>query len=258
MRRAALISTTSLSNFSVLLSRLAVLALAAALAAPAQQPETILVAAAAGLARTREEMSASFAKTTGYAARFTYAGSGILANQIAQGAPFDVFLSANEEHIRNLVESGKLRRESVRQYAQGRLALWSRSGRIRTLKDLAATGIRHISIANPAHAPYGLAAQEALKMEGLWETLKRRVVYGENVRQALQFAETGNAEATITAWALVFDRGGVLLPRDAHPPIRQVGAIVSATRHPEAAEAFMRFLTGPEGRRLLGRYGFER
>ncbi len=257
MRRAALISTISLSNFSVLLSRLALSALTAALIVPAQQPETILVAAAADLARTREDMSASFTKATSYAARFTYAGSGMLARQIEQGAPFDVFLSANQGHISSLVESGKLRRESVREYAGGRLALWSRQGRIRGLEDLAAPGIRHIAIANPAHAPYGLAAQEALKMKGLWEKLKDRIVYGENVRQALQFAQTGNADAAVTAWPLIFDRGGVLLPRDAHPPIRQVGAVLSSTRHREAAEAFMRFLSSPEGRKMLVRYGFD-
>lgn len=226
--------------------------------APAQQPPTLLVAAAANLARTRDDMSASFAKATGYPVRFAYAGSGILARQIRQGAPFDVFLSADERFTAELAASGHLRRESLRPYASGRLGIWSASGRIRRLEDLAAPGILHVSIANPAHAPYGAAAREALKRAGLWEKLEGRIVYGENVQQALQFARTGNADATITAWPLVFDRGGVLVPADLHPPLRQMGGVVSGARNVKAAEAFLRFLTGPAGRELLARHGFER
>lgn len=255
---AARVSTTPLFNLSPLLSRRAVLiALASLPAAFAQKREPILVAAAADLARTRDPLSESFAKSTGYAARFTFAGTGTLSRQIAQGAPFDVFLSANEEFVKKLTDAGKLRPESVASYANGRLALWSRSRRFRTLEDLAAPGALHIAIANPAHAPYGAAAQNALSHSGLWKKLKAKVVYGENVQQALQFAQTGNADVAITAWSLVFDRGGVLLPADSHQPIRQVGAVVAGTRNPEAAAAFLRFLSGPAGREILRRFGFE-
>jgi molybdate transport system substrate-binding protein len=225
--------------------------------ASAQQPAEILVAAAADLARIQPHISASFAKTTRCQARFSLGASGMLARQIANGAPFDVYLSANEKFTRDLEAAGKLAPGSVRVYAQGRLALWSRSERIRTLQDLLAPEVRHVAIANPLHAPYGVAAQQALKNQGLWEKLAGKIVYGENVQQALNFAETGNADAVLTAWSLVFDRGGILIPAAWHAPIRQVGAVVKSTRHPEAALAFLDFLTGPEGRQLLGRFGFE-
>ena len=179
------------------------------------------------------------------------------SRQIEQGAPFDVFLSANEAFVSKLTAAGKLRPDSVRFYAHGRLALWSRSGGFRRLEDIARPGVRHIAMANPSHAPYGAAAQQALSRADLWEKLKAKVVYGENVQQALQFARTGNAEVAITSWSLVFDGGGVLLPADSHPPIRQAGAVVAGTRQPEAAAAFLGFLTGPKGREILRRFGFE-
>jgi molybdate transport system substrate-binding protein len=225
--------------------------------ASAQQPTEIFVAAAADLARIQTHICSSFAKATGFRARFSLGASGMLARQIENGAPFDVYLSANESFTRDLEATGKLAPGSVRVYAQGRLGLWSRSGRIRTLDDLLAPGIRHVAIANPLHAPYGMAAQQALKNRGLWEKLAGKIVYGENVQQALNFAETGNADAVLTAWSLVFDRGGVSLPANLHAPIRQVGAVVKSTRHPAAAFAFLNFLTGPEGRRLLSRFGLE-
>lgn len=221
----------------------------------AQQTTEVLVAAAADLARIQPSLSASFAKSTGYTVRFSFGASGMLARQIENGAPFDVFLSANEQFVRDLAASGAILPQSVRVYAQGRLGLWSRGGRTGTLEDLISA--RHIAIANPLHAPYGIAAQEALKRKGLWNRLAARMVYGENVRQALQYAETGNADAVITAWSLVFDRGGVPLPASLHAPIRQSGGVTATSRHREAATAFMNFLTGPAGREVLNRYGFE-
>ncbi|HWQ56171.1 MAG TPA: molybdate ABC transporter substrate-binding protein [Bryobacteraceae bacterium] len=250
--------TIPLLNFSVLLSRLAVPCIAIFLApARAQQPASVLVAAAADLARTQPSLSESFAKATGRQVHFTFGGSGMLARQIEQGAPFDVFLSANQQFVENLTVAGRIQPGSARVYAQGRLALWSRSGKFRSLADLTNPKLLHLAIANPAHAPYGAAAQELLRRKGLWDGLAGKVVYGENVRQALQFAETGNADAVITAWSLVFDKGGILLPADSHTPIRQMGAVVQDTRNPQAAAAFLQFLAGPEGRKVLRRFGFD-
>lgn len=243
MRLRTCISTLLLLNLSVPLSRAA---------------GPILVAAAADLAPLSEELSQSFAKSTGGAARFTFAASGLLARQIAQGAPYDVYLSANEAFVKQLEESGGLLKDSVRQYARGRIALWAkRDDRIRSLQDLAAAGVRHVAIANPAHAPYGAAARDALKHQGLWEKLSAKIVYGENVQQTLQYAETGNADAAITAWSLVLHRGGKLLPEEWHSPIRQVGGVVSGSRKEKAARQFMMFLTGKEGRAILRRFGFD-
>ena len=217
----------------------------------------LLVAAAADLARTEPDLAGSFAKPAGFRVRFSFGASGMLAQQIRNGAPFDVYLSANEQFVRDLAASGALLPQSVQVYAQGRLGLWSRSGNIRSPGQLAEANVRHVAIANPLHAPYGLAAQQWLKKLDLWESLAGKLVYGENVQQALQYAETGNAEAVITAWSLVYDRGAILLPAEGHAPIRQVGAVVKGTRHPEAAAAFLKFLTGPAGRAILRRHGFD-
>ncbi|MFB3825223.1 MAG: molybdate ABC transporter substrate-binding protein [Bryobacteraceae bacterium] len=215
----------------------------------------ILAAAAADLARAQTELSQSLARDTGCSLRFSLGSSGMLARQIENGAPFDVYLSANQLFVEQLTASRKLLPGSVRTYAVGRLGLWSRSGRIRSPEDL--LKVRHVAIPNPLHAPYGVAAREALRKLGLWDRISGRIVYGENVQQAFQFAQTGNAEAVITAWALVYDRGGILLPAALHAPIRQAGGVVSASGNREAALRFLEWLTSPRGKQVLRRYGFE-
>ena len=181
----------------------------------------------------------------------------MLARQIENGAPYDVYLSANEVFVKQLADSGKVLRDSVTVYAYGRLGLWSRSGRIAKLTDLLDPSIRHVAIANPLHAPYGVAAREALRRQGLWDKLHGKLVYGENVQQTLQYAESGNADAAITAWSLVFDRGAVQLPAAWHDPIRQVGAAVAGRPNIASARRFLEFLTGPQGREILRKFGLQ-
>ena len=113
-----------------------------------------------------------------------------------------------------------------------------------------------LALANPAHAPYGAAAREFLERRGLWKAVEPKVVYGENVRQALQFAESGNADAAITAWSLVFDRGGVLLPDRDHAPIRQAGGVVTGRPHVAEARRFLEYLASPAARKILEAHGF--
>ena len=115
--------------------------------------------------------------------------------------------------------------------------------------------MRRLSLPNPAHAPYGVAARQALEKEGTWKNLEARVVYAENVRQALQFAESGNVDAAITAWSLVFDRGGILIPAGLHAPIRQAAGVVASSSNRALAARFLDYLSSPEGRALLSRYG---
>ncbi len=194
-------------------------------------------------------------QTAGVSVRFTFGSSGLLARQIENGAPYDVYLSANERFVAELVDSRRLLPDSVRLYALGRVGLWSKSGRYHNLTDLLAPGMKHLAIPNPAHAPYGVAAREALKSRGIWSALESRIVYGENVQQALQFAESGNADAVLTAWSLVFNKGGVLLPAEWHSPIRQTGAVVAGSRHPDAARRFLDFLTSRGGKALLAQHG---
>jgi molybdate transport system substrate-binding protein len=135
------------------------------------------------------------------------------------------------------------------------LAIYSKSGAVRNLADLAKAD--RLAIANPVHAPYGLAARQVLEGRGLWDQMRARIVYAENIRQTLQFAESGNVDAALVAWSLVVGRpGAVLLDDKLHAPIRQAGGIVAASRRRDRARALLDFLTGPEGRRLLERNGF--
>jgi molybdate transport system substrate-binding protein len=247
-------SLRPLSKFSVSLSSL-VLALLSTLPQASAQPKTLLVAAASDLSGLQAFLYQSFKDETGYQVRFTFTSSGLLAQQIANGAPYDVFLSADQKRVKELDAAGHLVEGTVVDYAEGRLGLWSKSGRFKKLEDLTDVPLLHLSIANPAHAPYGVAAKAALVRAGLWEKLKDRVVYGESVRGALQFAESGNAEATITAWALVVHRNGVIVSSDLHAPILQSGAAVKRG-NVEGAKLFLKFLTGPAGQKLLLQSGF--
>ena len=239
---AAIISTIPLSNFSG--------ALSTCLAAQPPSQE-LLVAAAADLAPLQEPLTRAFEQASGIRIRFVLGSSGMLSRQIEQGAPYDVFLSANENYITELARAGRLVPDSVRTYASGRIALWSKDGRIQRLEDLRNPRVLHLAIPNPAHAPYGVAAKEALLNQGLWKELQPRVVFGENVRQAFQYAQSGNAEAVITAWSLVFSQGATLLPDKLHSPIWQTGGMVASTRQAAAARRFLDFLAGPEGQRIL-------
>jgi molybdate transport system substrate-binding protein len=240
-RNAGVLSTLLLLNFSGALSTFP---------ASAQTTE-LLVAAAADLAPLQEPFAGAFERATGIRVRFVVASSGMLSRQIEQGAPYDVLLSANQKYVTDLALAGRVVRDSVRTYAHGRIALWSKEGRVQSLMELRNPRILHVAIPNPNHAPYGVAAREALETQGLWKQVEPRIVYGENVLQAFQYAQSGNAEVAITAWSLVFSQGGILLPENLHSPILQSGTIVASTRHAAAARRFLDFLTGPEGRKIL-------
>jgi molybdate transport system substrate-binding protein len=184
--------------------------------------------------------------------RFSFGSSGMLAQQIRHGAEFDLYLSANEQYVDELLRGGALDSDSKTRYAQGRIGLWSRKQT--TFANLGS--IRSLSLANPQHAPYGLAARQALESQGLWDQVKGNAVYAENVRQALRFATTGNADAAIVAWSLIKDNGGQLLPAAWHQPIIQTAGIPRRSRNPEAARRMLRFLLSPPGQQLLAQFGF--
>lgn len=252
---AAPLSTTPLCNMSLILSTSVIVLTLGITVATATAPE-LLIAAAADLAGVQEPLARGFERATAQKVRFTLGASGMLTRQIEQGAPYDVFLSANEAFVADLVKSGRLAPDSVRVYAYGRLGLWSKDGAVKALADLRNPRVLHLAMANPAHAPYGMAAREMLQRLGLWKVMEPKVVYGENVRQALQYAESGNADAVITAWSLLFDRGGVLLPDANHAQIRQAGGVVAGGPHTAAARRFLDYLASPEGRRILTTHGF--
>jgi molybdate transport system substrate-binding protein len=218
--------------------------------------EPLIVAAASDLAPLEGDLSALYQKTYGKPLRFVVGSSGLLASQIRHGAPYDVYLSANVDFTAELERSGSLVPGSVRHYATGRLAVFSTNPAWRSLEALARPELKHIAIANPTHAPYGVAAKEILLHHGLWDRLKSRLVYGENIRQTLQLAESGNADAALVSWSLVREKGGVLLPASGHAPIRQTGGIVSGSGRKEDARRLLELLTGAAGRELLLKHGF--
>jgi len=242
---------SQLLKFSVLLSSLFGLQNIAW----SQSNAELLIAAASDLAVVARKIDSYYSETYKTKLRFSFGATGMLSQQIRSGAPYDVYLSANERFMDDLIKDSFVLKESKRVYALGRLALWSRDAAIGSLPDLERPGVKHVAIANPAHAPYGQAATEALRRSGV--RLAGSVVYAENVRQALQFAESGNAEAAIVAWSLVIGRrGAVLLPDSLHAPIRQAGGVVARSSRPAAARRFIDFLTAPDGRRFLEQYGF--
>jgi molybdate transport system substrate-binding protein len=204
--------------------------------------DDLLIAAASDLAPLAPKLERAYKEKI----RFTLASSGSLKQQIENGAPFDVFLSASEQYVRDL--GGLVTDATV--YATGRIALWSPNGSVTSFADLRKNTVTHLSIPNPQHAPYGVAAKEALESQGVWKDVEPKIVYGENVRQALQFAESGNVDAVITSWTLLIGKG-MLLPAEWHSPIRQTGAVVKASRQPEAARRFLKFLTSPDAQKIL-------
>ncbi len=204
--------------------------------------EELLIAAASDLAPIAPKLEKAYQEKI----RFTLASSGLLKQQIENGAPFDVFLSANEQYVRDL---GSLVTD-VTVYAIGRIALWSPNGSVTSFADLKKSSVTHIAIPNPQHAPYGLAAKQALESQGVWKDVEPKIVYGENVRQALQFAESGNVDAVITSWTLLIGKG-ILLPAEWHSPIRQTGAVVKSSQQAEGARRFLKFLTGAEAQKIL-------
>ena len=173
----------------------------------------------------------------------------MLSRQIENGAPFDVFLSADEEFVNRLGP----RVEGPFVYARGRVALWSRAGKYKQLRDLETAKV--IAIANPATAPYGRAAKAALEKAGLWEPLKSRIVFAESIRQAFQFAESGNADACLCSATFVLSRGGWVV-REAEP-LRQVAAMVKGTRKAAAAQLFLDWLRSRAGQAVLRSQGLE-
>ena len=218
----------------------------------------LTIAAASDLAPLRQRLIDEFNRAHPCKLTITFSSSGQLASQIVQGAPYDIYLSASEEYVKKLAAAGFIETDSVTVFARGRLGLWA-PGKPEavSLRNLNEADFKKIAIANPAHAPYGLAAKQALVSSGLWEGLQSRLVLAENVRQALQFAETGNVDAVITAWSLVKDKAGArVLDGGLHNEIRQTLGIVATSANKANARMFSKWMSGGNGKALLGQAGF--
>jgi molybdate transport system substrate-binding protein len=231
-------------------------------AAPPKKQETLHVAAAADLTLAFEELGKLFEARTGQKVSFSFGASGALAKQLSQGAPFDVFAAANGAFVDSAVQAGACDGKSKASYARGHVVAWSKRGGVvlRTLQDLQSPDIKHIAIANPEHAPYGKAAREALTKAGLWPALESKIVLAENVRQALQFAQTGNADVAIIALSLVAQdaiNNKLAIEPSLHGPIEQTLVVCRHGKNIEAGRAFAKLAVSSDGQALLRRYGFE-
>jgi molybdate transport system substrate-binding protein len=232
----------------LLLLPLLVTALFAACGSGGDEPR-ITVAAAADLQYAFEELDAPFEEQCGCDLVLTFGSSGNFSTQIEEGLPVDVFASANISYVDKLEAKGLVVADTKEVYAVGRivLAVPKASSLEPTALDLVTDpAVRHLSIANPEHAPYGVAAQEALESVGLWDAVEAKLVLGENAAQATQFVETGDAEAGIIPLSLAVQRVGslryLLIDDSLHNPLRQAAAVVSSTDHQELAASFIEFI----------------
>lgn len=251
----------------------AALAAAVLLATPgaalagAPRSGAVRVAAAADLKSALDEIVARYREARpGVDVTVSYGSSGLFHAQLANGAPFDLFLSADAIYPRRLVEAGVALPGSEFPYAVGRIVLWAPAGsplpvETEGLEALLHPTVRRIAIANPEHAPYGMAAEAALRHHGLLDRVRSKLVLGQNAAQTAQFAESGSADAAILPLSLVGAPGLAggrrwLVPLDAHPRLEQVGVRMKASRNAEEARRLAEHLAGPEARAVLRRHGF--
>jgi len=237
------------------------LGVALASPAPGAAPPTLTVFAAADLAFAFRELVPRFEQAAGVKVIVVLGSTGNLAKQVEHGAPADVFFAANQTFIDELLAKGVLIEETRTLYAQGRIVLATArvaGPKLTALSQLLEPRVRRVAIANPAHAPYGRAAEEALRASGVWDAVKPKLVYGENIRHALQFVESGAAEAGIVALSVANVPAIEWVAIDAalHARLDQAVAVVRRSARPELGVAFIQFVNGPEGRAVMKRYGF--
>ncbi len=237
-------------------------------APPFERPPVLSIAAASDLRYALDEVVEAFRRDhpdTGVSV--TYGSSGGFFAQIVNGAPFDLYLAADVDYARQLADRGLADADSLFTYAEGRLVVWVPSAsRLDVerlgLEMLVDPAVARIAIANPSHAPYGRAAEDALRSTGLYDDVKAKLVLGENVSQALQFVQSGAADAGLVALSLALappvaaSGRYFLLPPDVHTPIEQGGVVLTGAARPDAAQAFRAFMLGEAARAVFARYGF--
>jgi len=228
--------------------------------------QEIAVAAAADLKFAMGELAANFEKQTGTKVNVTYGSSGNFFSQIQNGAPFDLFFSADVEYAKKLEAGGQAEPGTLYEYAVGRIVIWCPGdSKVEVAKEgwnaLLDASVQKIAIANPGHAPYGRAAVAALKKAGIYEKVEPKLVYGENISQAAQFVQSGNAQAGIIALSLAIsppmkDGKSWQVPAEMHPAIEQAAIVLKSAKHKDAARAFLEFVKSKEGRATLEKFGF--
>lgn len=227
---------------------------------------TVLVAVASNFTKPMNEIADAFRNATGHKANLSFGSSGKFVAQIQNDAPFEVFLSADEKNPGKLIESGQGVAASRFTYAVGKLVLWSATpGLVDDQgKILSKGGFRHIALADPRLAPYGLAAEETLKRLGLLDALKPLFVLGDNISQTWQFVGSGNAELGFVALSQVIGEKGEIregsgwtVPENLHSPIRQDAVLLKKGEPNPAAVALMKFLKSPAASAVIKKYGYD-
>ena len=229
---------------------------------PVKQSE-LHVAAASDLTNAFEEIGRQFEATNHSKVIFSFGSTGLLTRQIENGAPMDAFAAANVDFIDQLDNKGLIFSDTKTVYARGGITLWTTKDskvRIEKIHDLTQDVVKRIAIANPDHAPYGMAAREALQAAGIWDAVKPKLVYGDNIRQTLQFAESGNVDVAIVALSLSIQSNGqwIVVPSGLHKPINQAVAVIKTARNESAARQFVSFILSDQGQAILSKYGFEK
>jgi molybdate transport system substrate-binding protein len=226
--------------------------------------ESVLVAVAANFIPPFREIAMEFEQTTGHTVRVAAGSSGNFYSQIKNGAPFDVFFSADRDRPKLLEDEGLGVKDSRFTYAIGRLVLWSPSADlIKGEETLRTNKFKRLAIANPKTAPYGLAAMQAMQHLGLWESAQPKLVMGENLGQTIGFIESGNADLGFVALSQVLDskikgQGSRWdVPSQLHEPINQDVILLTKGKDKLAATTLMEFARGPQARTIIARYGYE-
>jgi molybdate transport system substrate-binding protein len=228
--------------------------------------QRMTVAAAADLQFAMQEVSARFQQETGKSVKLIYGSSGNFAQQLQNGAPFDMFFSADLDYPKQLDAAGLVEPGTFYQYAIGKIVVWapndSKLDLTSGLKVLLDPSVRKIAIANPQHAPYGKAAVAAMRKENIYEQVKEKFVLGEDISQAASFVASGSADAGVVALSLAVspnmkDRGRyVEVPDGEYPPIQQACVILRSSRNKDVARQFLKFIQSSPIRELLQKYGF--
>jgi molybdate transport system substrate-binding protein len=235
------------------------------MAVPTRAQE-IAVAAAADLKFAMDDVASQYEKQTGNKVNVTYGSSGDFFSQLQNGAPFDLFFSADIDYARRLETAGLAEPGTLYPYAIGRIVIWAPADSkvdVTKLgwKALLSGSVQKIAIANPEHAPYGRAAVAAMQKAGIYDQVKAKLVYGDNISQAAQFVHSGNAQVGIVALSLAVSsamQGGRRweIPADMHPPIEQAAIVLKNGRNKNAARSFLDFVKAESARAILAKYGF--
>ena len=232
-----------------------------AVSTAAQTSVPLTVFAASDLGPVFKQIIPALERKTRTSVTLVLGSTGMLTQQIRNGAPADVFFAANESFVKQLASEHLTLPQTTALYARGRItivALKSTSIHIESLANLADTRVRRIALANPQHAPYGLAARQALEAAGVWKTVEPKLVFGENVQQAVQFVRSGSADAGLVARSVsdTPDLRWTLVDAGLHAPLDQVAVVVARTKQPRVAAAFIEFVNSSDGRIVMKHFGF--